>query len=83
METARKEPTRAARMSWPEVRATYPDCWVVLSDLDMDEVTLELRSAVVRGVSKGRRQAFERAQIQEGEAFAHYFTGLARHPQRW
>lgn len=64
-------------------QSDLPDRWVVLSDLDMDEVTLEIRSAVVRGISKGRRQAFDRAEIREGEAFAHFFTGRARHPHRW
>ena len=92
MEPARKfdEPSVSApaalvRLTWPEIVLAYPDQWVILTELDKDEMTLEIHTAVVRGHGSTRREAWETAQIpdEDGRPIAQYFTGRMRSPRPW
>ena len=53
----RAEAPSLQRLTLQEIYTAYPDCWVVLGDLDSDPVTLQIFSAVVRGHRKTRREA--------------------------
>ena len=68
-----------------EIVLAYPDQWVILTELDKDEMTLEIHTAVVRGHGSTRREAWETAQIpdEDGRPIAQYFTGRMRSPRPW
>lgn len=85
METAKSEPARGPRLTWPEeIKAAYPDQWVILGDLDMDEVTLQVHSAVVLAAGKTRREVIAKAPVTRGEITARFFTGrMHLPPPRW
>ena len=92
MEPARKiddqlvsPPASPLRLTWPEVKLAYPDQWVILTELDMDEVTLEIHTAVVRGHGGTRREAKESARIpdEDGRLIAQLYTGRRRSPRAW
>ena len=70
-------------MTWSEIQQTYPDQWVVLGDLDMDDVTLEIHSAVVRGAGRTRREADLAAGGLVDKVEAHLYTGQPRSPRPW
>ena len=70
-------------MTWPEIRRTYPDQWVILGNLDRDEVTLEIHSAVVRGSGRSAREASARAVVDDRETVAVRYTGCIRSPRPW
>ena len=76
----RSEPLR---LTWPEIRSAYPDQWVVLGALDADEVSLEVRSAVVRGAGRTRRDAESNARRVDGEVTHRKFTGALRNRRPW
>jgi hypothetical protein len=67
-------------MTWPEIQAAYPDQWVVIGEVDLDPVTSELRSGVVLGSGKTRREPLAQAGPLNGETRAHYWTGSVRSP---
>ena len=92
MEPARKfdepsvsAPAAPARLTWPEVKLAYLDQWVILTELDMDPVTLEIHTAVVRGHGGTRREAWETAAIpdDDGRTIAQLYTGRGRNPRPW
>ena len=92
MEPARKidessvsAPAASARLTWPEIVLAYPDQWVILTELDMDPVTLETHSAVVRGHGGTRREAKESARIPDDDRqmLAQLYTGRVRSPRPW
>ena len=78
-------PASPLRLTWPEVKLAYPDQWVILTELDKDDVTLEIRTAVVRGHGNTRREAKVSANIpdDDGRPIAQYFTGRMRSPRPW
>lgn len=72
------------RLTWDEIRARYPDQWVVLVDYDWIDVDDgEFRTAVVAGCGKTRKEALAAAPLDDG----HYCEfGLRRtlsHPLPW
>ena len=70
-------------MTWTEIQAAYPEQWVILGDLDRDDLTLELRSAVVRGHGATRREASASEIIVGNERTAQRYTGRPRSPRPW
>jgi hypothetical protein len=62
-------------MTWAEIKAAYPDQWVVIGDLEMDLETDEFRSGVVLGAGKTRREPEEQAGPLNGETRARFWTG--------
>ena len=83
MEATNSATPAPQRMNWTEIKAAYPDQWVVLGDLDSDPVTLQLHSAVVIGCGKTMREANASAPGREGERTAHYYTGELKSHRPW
>ena len=68
----------APRLTWVEICARYPNQWVVLGDIDYgDDVSYEIRSAVVIAHGAGRVDVLRRAspRLPVGGRFAHLYTG--------
>lgn len=70
-------------MTWPEIKRTYPNQWVVLGSLESDPITLEIHSAVVRGWGADGREAQRMAEVQPGEEVARLWTGKLGNPRPW
>lgn len=67
------------RMTPAEMRANFPDSWVLLVEVDGDPVTLAIRSGVVLGHGKTTREARAMARpLRDGEPIAWEFTGRPR-----
>ena len=47
-------------LSWEQIRKKYPNEWVALIDLDMDELTLEVFGGVVFDHCKDRKTIYKR-----------------------
>jgi hypothetical protein len=74
--------TALPRMTWAEIKAAYPDQWVVIGDLEMDPETSEFRSGAVLGAGKTRREPEGQAGPLNGETRARFWTGQVRSPWR-
>jgi hypothetical protein len=46
----------ADKLTWDEIKSRYPDEWVVLVDLDADDVSDEVHAGVVFAHSKNERE---------------------------
>jgi hypothetical protein len=77
------EPALSEPLTWAEIRARYPDQWVVLVEVEwVDEDDRDFRSARVAGYGKTRREPLQQARAawsRYGE-IAHFFTGAIRVP---
>ncbi len=64
------------RLTWAEIRQRYPDEWVALAELDSDLQELEIRSGIVLGHGKSRREltALSKSAANRGTR-AILFTG--------
>lgn len=73
------------RMTWPEIKAAYPDQWVILGELDSDPVTLQFFSGVVygHGHTSVEAEAEARPRLPRGQISARRFTGRIWLPPRW
>lgn len=64
------------KLTWPEIKARHPDEWVVLVDVDEIEEELEIRSGVVLGHGKNKKELLARAkEAASGSSGAILFTG--------
>jgi hypothetical protein len=73
-------PVPLRRMTWPEIQAAYPDCWVVLGELEDDPVSLVIHSAVVLGWGKTRRECMDNSPPVSDEMTAQKHTGAPKSP---
>ena len=80
MEPARNLVPSHQRMTWAEIKAAYPDQWVVIGALERDPETREFLSGIVLGAGKTRREPLEQAGPLNGETRAHYWTGRYKSP---
>ncbi len=64
------------RLTWAEVCARYPMQWVVLIEVDIDEVGMEIRSGIVAGHGRNREESFAQADpyIDGHSPFANMHT---------
>ena len=85
MDAVRKLDEHPQRMTWPEIKAAYPDRWVGLGQFDQDAVTLEIHCAVVRGSGPTRREASASARLADDphEPFARLYTGRCTSTRPW
>ena len=82
---AATEPALSEPLSWPEIRARYPDQWVALVEIDwVNENDLDFRSARVAGHGKTRREPLDQARPLRTryDEVGHFFTGPIRVPLR-
>jgi hypothetical protein len=64
------------KLSWDQIRAKYPDEWVILVDLDADDVTDEIHAGVVFAHSKDERELLATTKVAlAGQSRAVLFTG--------
>lgn len=64
------------KATWEKIRQEYPDEWVVLTELDADEQTHEVRGGEVMGHGKSKRDLLVRLKPQlGGKSLAILFTG--------
>lgn len=64
-------------LTWPQICARYPDQWVALVEMDVDEDTDEFTTARVAGRGATRAEPFaqmRRAGLRYDEV-GHFFTG--------
>jgi hypothetical protein len=76
-------PTVSDPLTWEEIRARYPDEWVVLVEVDwVNDTDLDFRSARVAGHGKTRKEPLVQARPLQSRypAMAHLFTGPIRAP---
>lgn len=68
------------RLTWPQICERYPDQWVALVEMDLDEETDEIHSARVAGHGTSRAEPF--AQMRQAglryDDVGHFFTGRIR-----
>ena len=63
-------------LSWEQIRKKYPDEWVVLIDLDADELTHEVFGGVVFDHGKDRKNVYARIKKPlAGKSRSVLFTG--------
>lgn len=85
METAAAAPlTLPRRMTWTEIVATWPDQFVVLTEMDGPERSVMIDAALVHAATPVRSEASkEVAQLPIGTTFSVRWTGEVRGPRRW
>ena len=66
----------ADKLTWDEIRRQYPDQWVILIDLDADDVSHEVHAGVVFAHSKNERELLASTKAAlAGKSSAVLFTG--------
>lgn len=67
-------------LGWKQICERYPDQWVALVEMDLDDETDEFTVARVAGHGATRRAPFEqmRAAGLKYEMVGHFFTGRVR-----
>lgn len=64
------------KLSWDEIKNQYPNEWVILVDLDADDVSNEVHAGVVFAHSKNERELLASTkEALAGKSSAVLFTG--------
>ena len=63
------------RMTWEDIKRTYPNEWVVLVDVDADHEIPEVRGGTVAAHGRHRKETLLAADLTIGEGWALKFTG--------
>ena len=66
------------KLTWKEIKETYPDQWVELVDFEWDEFEPDPRSGVVRRQAKGRKELHEDFMKDPVDNSAIVFTGTMK-----
>ena len=76
---------RTDRMTWEEMRKTFPDEWLLIVDYETDG-SGHLLSGVVERHSKEKKEVYARPALQEPTAFRYTgettFRGFREHAER-
>lgn len=79
-----ERPLAGERLPWEQICRLYPDAWVMLSAIDKAaQDDLAIRSAVVVGHGRSRKEAFESTREQRAmyPSCACRFTGTPKLPE--
>lgn len=64
------------KLTWVEIKSRYPDEWVILVDLDADDLSNEVHAGVVFAHSKNERELLAATKdALSGQSSAVLFTG--------
>lgn len=64
-----------SHMTLEDIRRAWPDEYVVLVDVDVDDESLLVRGGAVAAYGKSRREALEAAVLPPGTGWALEYTG--------
>ena len=66
----------ADKLTWDEIKRKYPDEWVILVEVDADELSNEVQAGVVFAHSRSERQLLASTkEALAGKSSAVLFTG--------
>ncbi len=75
----------STRKSWDEMERDYPDEWLLISEMERDELG-RLKSGVVERHSKEKEEVYRQPSLDKPTAFRYTgvstFSGLRSHAQK-